>query len=293
MIPESPRRMRKDDGSVVEVPLALKPLRIWSGWTPSARWRVAAPRGGAAKSRDAAPSGGWTPDPWWRLRAALLRRLEAVAKWIVLRGAHPDTIADLKTETGRGYRDTARGPVPEGEPDPPPMTLGHGCPGPGLPVVAPDGSEAAGTGTLSSGIVEACVVGEGAVAADLIGRLVTRGARVHATAATADDHAALLARGAVPVRFDELPALAPRFDLLVSTSQSAFVDVRIVARLSEQAAIVDLAPAPGSVDFETAKRLGRDVRWLRPGPGHACCTDAAWCVIADIVEATARDGGRS
>lgn len=298
MTPGPPRPARNDDAFVVEVPLAPGPSRVGSGRTPVAGWRAATQRGGVKKCADTRSPVGWTPDPWWRLRAALLRWLESMAKWIVLRGAHPDTIAVRKGETGRGRRGS--GPVlsPAGEPDTLLITLGHGCPGPRIPVAssvvaAPDGT-AGGRAGPAPAVLEACVVGNGAIAAVLVDRLIARGARVHATAETADDHAALAACGAMPVRFEELPAVAPRLGLLVSTSLACFVDARVVARLREGTAIVDVAPMPGSLDFEAAQRLGHEVVWLRcatrRGGGDV---DAAWRAIEDTLAAAARDGRRS
>ncbi|MDC7984167.1 hypothetical protein PQJ75_10540, partial [Rhodoplanes sp. TEM] len=211
------------------------------------------------------------------------------ATWIVLRGAHPDAAAR------RSGRCAATGPGLTTEPDPPPMTLGHGCPGPRIPVVAPAaGREAGGPADLRR---QACVLGEDAHAAALVRRLIAHGARTHVTAATAEDHARLQAEGAVPHRLADLPALAPRLDLVVSTDLTSFVDGRILARLPDRAVIVDLAPLPGSVDFETARRLGRRVTW-RPGPparpGHTAEADEraaelwaaeVWTALGPLVSA--------
>ncbi len=51
--PEPPRPTQGDGGSVVEVPLAPGPSRVWSGRTPGSRWRAGARRSVVPKGRDA------------------------------------------------------------------------------------------------------------------------------------------------------------------------------------------------------------------------------------------------
>ena len=80
--------------------------------------------------------------------------------------------------------------------------------------------------------------------------------------------------------------MAPRLDIVISTGRSNFIDARLIARLPERALIVDFAGPPGSVDFETAKRLGREVIWTRKFPSGEPEANI-WNVIRARVEAIA------
>ena len=164
--------------------------------------------------------------------------------------------------------------------------LGHGCLGSERDVFAAETFDPAPHHLPGPRVAEACVVGEGAVAQEAVRRLVALGAQTHATAATVEEHAAVLGEGASPRRAEDLAALMPRLGIVVSTGRSNFIDARLIARLPEGALIVDFAGPPGSVDFETAKRLGCDVIWARKFASAE--TEAhLWTMIRARVEAIA------
>ncbi|HEY0330316.1 MAG TPA: hypothetical protein VGC77_14620 [Rhodopseudomonas sp.] len=195
-------------------------------------------------------------DLWWRLKFRFLRALEAVVRWIVIERSlriearqavsFRSTITDTGVDLGRRQ-----------------LSLGHGCPGPDLLVGSAEASRRVASHDPASRPIEVCVVGNGTAAIELIRRLLAQGSKVHATAETVDDYVLLRAEGALPHRFEDLPAVAIGLDVLISTSLSWFVGAHVVARLPERAVIVDTVGPPGSVDFETSQRLGRTVLWER------------------------------
>ena len=163
--------------------------------------------------------------------------------------------------------------------------LGHGCMDSGRTLFAGETFDPLPQPSAKPAIVEACVIGEGAAAQEAIRRLVALGMHTHATAATVEDYEAALADGASPRRPEDLAALMPRLDILISTGSSHFVDAHLITRLPEGALIVDFAPPPGSVDFETAKRLGRDVLWARSFDSRRTGRVDPWAAIVARVKA--------
>ena len=71
-----------------------------------------------------------------------------------------------------------------------------------------------------------------------------------------EQRAAAYVAGATPHGLEELPALAPRLDLVFSTVPSRVVGEDVLSRLPKSALVVDLAAPPGGVDFDAAKRPG-------------------------------------
>lgn len=252
--PAPPRRTPRDDGPTVVAPNAPRPPRAPSGRQPASRAGdpFASTRTPPADTIGTAP-GGWSR-LCWRVRFAAWRALETLVQAIVLRGAVAGRGAPVEAER-----------APDHAPDPCPGTLGHGCPGPGGSTPPPLEGRPAAADLADRRGGRACVIGESPVALDLIRRLAARGVDVHAIVATADGGFEAREMGAVPHRPEVLPTLAPHLDVLISTDLQSFVDARPIARLCEHALLVDLAGPPGSVDFETAKKLGRAVIW-KPVP---------------------------
>lgn len=164
--------------------------------------------------------------------------------------------------------------------------LGHGCLEQGR-AISPADELTPLQDLTASPLAEACVVGEGAAARETIRRLVALGALTHATAATVEDYAAVLEADASPRRVEDLATLMPRLDILISTGSSRFLDARLISRLPAGALIVDFAPAPGSVDFEIAKRFGHDVIWSRNLDPQLSERPDPWEAIRARVEAIA------
>ncbi|MEA2903570.1 MAG: dipicolinate synthase subunit [Alphaproteobacteria bacterium] len=137
----------------------------------------------------------------------------------------------------------------------------------------------------------ACVVGQGTIGAVLARYLVSLGAHTHVAARNPEQRAAAFVAGATPHGLDELPALAPRLDLLFSTVPTRVVGEDVLTRLPQSALVVDLAAPPGGVDFDAAKRLGLKAIWGRGLGSRAPVTVGAsqWGGIRQRIEKILQD----
>jgi len=133
---------------------------------------------------------------------------------------------------------------------------------------------------------DACVVGQGTIGAVLTRYLVALGARTAVVARSPEQRAAAFVAAATPYRFEELPDIAPRIDLLFSTVPTRVVGENVLSRLKRSALIVDLAAPPGGVDFDCAKRLGLRAIWGRGLGSRAPVTVGAsqWGGIRERIE---------
>jgi dipicolinate synthase subunit A len=132
----------------------------------------------------------------------------------------------------------------------------------------------------------ACVVGQGTIGAVLTRYLVALGARTAVVARSPEQRAAAFVASATPHRFEELPDIAPRLDLLFSTVPTRVVGENVLSQLRKSALIVDLAAPPGGVDFDCAKRLGLRAIWGRGLGSRAPVTVGAsqWGGIRERIE---------
>ncbi|MCD0421846.1 hypothetical protein LOC51_31920 [Rubrivivax sp. JA1024] len=161
------------------------------------------------------------------------------------------------------------------------LSIGHGCSGPDLATPSISAINMGPEHKQANGRIAVCVVGDGDVVVQLLEHLTDIGVRVHATADTIDDYIAVEHVGAVPHRFEDMPAVAAGIDLLISTSFSRPIGATVLARLPESAVVIDLAGPPGSVDFEVAQRLARRAIWKPPVDRHF---DASWRSVVDQIE---------
>ena len=215
----------------------------------------------------------------WRLQFHLLRTVEMLVRIAVLRA----------TPRSLDLRSAAPSAPATDDPWQRQLSIGHGCSGPDL--ATPSISAISmGDDQQHSEQIAVAVVGDGHAIAGLVQRLIDLDVRVHATADTIDDYVALRSAGAVPHRFEDMPAVAAQLDLLISTSFARPVGATVVARLPETAVIIDLAGPPGSVDFETSRRLGRRPIWA---PAIDRNLETSWPHIAAEIEALVADKQRS
>jgi dipicolinate synthase subunit A len=198
----------------------------------------------------------------WRQPSWLVRRfwrdLEIVLRWIFLdaqeRKAHPLSSrirAPLSREPESAKSPPARpdfGPASE-------------CSVNVLPGVEAARSKptrdilVAGRTKIADGLLR-CILAEG---------LLAEGVNLHAIAADVNGCRDLIAQGVTPHLLEDIPSQAARFDLILSMDLMHFIGAEVLTRLPEHAVILDLAPPPGSVDYEAAKKIGRKVIWA-PSP---------------------------
>lgn len=108
-----------------------------------------------------------------------------------------------------------------------------------------------------------CIVGQGTIGFLATKYMVALGAYTHVAARNEVQRAAAHAAGAEAHTLDELEALAPQLDIVVSTVPAPVVGDNVIAKLPPHALIVDLAAPPGGVDQAAAKRHGIRFVWAR------------------------------
>lgn len=108
------------------------------------------------------------------------------------------------------------------------------------------------------------VLGFGNIGTLLARALIALGGRVTVAARNPVQRAAAYAMGAETLTIDDLPAHAERFPMLFSTTAAGPIVTRpILERLPERSVLIDIAPPPGSVDFDLARELGHTAIWAR------------------------------
>ncbi len=108
-----------------------------------------------------------------------------------------------------------------------------------------------------------CIVGQGTIGALVTRYMLALGAYTHVAARNEVQRAAAHAAGAESHTLEELQALAPRLDIVVSTVPAQILTRSVLERLPAHALIVDLAAPPGGVDREAAQALGLKFIWAR------------------------------
>lgn len=129
----------------------------------------------------------------------------------------------------------------------------------------------------------AVVVGYGRAGSALGDRLHLLGARVTAVARASADRARALSRGLGAAEFADLPTVVETADLVFNTVPAPVITESVLAHTLPEVSIVDLASAPGGVDFVAARRLGRRAR-LAPGLPGIVAPKSAGRIVADIIE---------
>ena len=107
------------------------------------------------------------------------------------------------------------------------------------------------------------VVGHGTIGGLLARTLVLLGAHVTVVARNPVQRAAARAAGAEAVPLAELPAVAARSAMLISTVPAAVVGRDALAGMARGSLVMDLAAPPGGVDLAAAGELGLVAVWAR------------------------------
>lgn len=131
-----------------------------------------------------------------------------------------------------------------------------------------------------------CVVGQGTIGFLATRYMIALGAHTHVAARNAVQRAAAYAAGAEAHALDELAALAPRLDAIVSTVPAQIVGRNVLEKLPGHALLVDLAAPPGGIDRDAAKGLGLKFVWARGMGSRAPVTVGAsqWSGIRRRIE---------
>lgn len=108
------------------------------------------------------------------------------------------------------------------------------------------------------------VIGYGRIGRLLADRLLALGAEVTVSARKYGDLAWISAWGCQSIQTGALAGHLERFDLIFNTAPALILDGARLRETREDCVIIDLASAPGGVDLEEARRLGRQAI---PAPG--------------------------
>lgn len=112
------------------------------------------------------------------------------------------------------------------------------------------------------------VCGYGRIGKVLAPMLKNLGADVFVSARKQSDLAWISLRGFKAIKTSELKN-GGKYDLIFNTVPSLIFDSRLLAKIADDALIIDLASFPGGVDFESAKRLNIDAIHALSLPGKA------------------------
>lgn len=111
------------------------------------------------------------------------------------------------------------------------------------------------------------VLGFGRTGQTLAALLAAMGAQTTVVARNPAQRARALQMNCRACDFTELPELVGNAEIIFNTVPALVLDEKVLARVSPEALIVDLASSPGGVDFAAAGRLGLTA-FLAPGlPG--------------------------
>ncbi len=136
---------------------------------------------------------------------------------------------------------------------------------------------------------KALVIGYGRCGKILSRTLNCIGADVTVTYRKQIDKAYIDAFGMKSINIDELLAYADSFDFIFNTAPALVIDKEILKKISKDSIILDLAQAPGGVDFSYAKKLNIKALYCPGIPGRtAPCTAAE--ILKDIVISIAIEG---
>ncbi len=133
----------------------------------------------------------------------------------------------------------------------------------------------------------ALVMGFGKCGKILANKLKGIGAKVTVEARKAEDLAFIEAYGYEPLHLRELGENIGAFDFIFNTIPELMIDKVMLLNIKKSCVIVDIASAPGGVDFEEAKRLGIKAVLSLGIPGKVSPKTSAemiWKVVKEEVE---------
>ena len=156
-------------------------------------------------------------------------------------------------------------------------------------------------GAIASGIVETpislfgakvAVLGYGRIAKILCEKLILMGAAVTVFARKASDQATAFCRGATACSFknDFDGQISCGFDLIYNTVPARIIDAQTVSHMSHNTVYIDLATAPGGIDFEAAKQYGIKAIPAWGIPGKIAPKSAGKIVAETIVQILTEEG---
>ncbi|MGB4338926.1 MAG: dipicolinate synthase subunit DpsA [Bacillota bacterium] len=126
------------------------------------------------------------------------------------------------------------------------------------------------------------VTGMGRTGMTLVRLLLAMGARVWAVARKGRDRARAFEMGAIPVDYPDLPDCISQMDMVFNTVPELVITRPLILAMKPAAIIVDLASAPGGVDFAAAAER-RIWAQLAPGLPGKVAPATAGAVLAKVL----------
>lgn len=126
------------------------------------------------------------------------------------------------------------------------------------------------------------VVGFGRCGKTLARMLHGLGANTYVTARKPSDLARIMEMGFKPVDYSELPHLISAMDTVYNTVPVQIITRQLLKKMNKATLIVDIASAPGGVDFNTAEEMGLNAI-LAPGLPGKVAPKTAGKILAQVL----------
>ena len=136
----------------------------------------------------------------------------------------------------------------------------------------------------------ALVLGYGRVGKVMAERLLGMGADVTVSARKCADFAWIEENRMKPIHTNDLVSVAESFDLIVNTIPAVVLTEEVLEKVRSDTLIIDLASKPGGVDFNMAKKLGKNVIWALSLPGKSAPITSGKIIKETIVNILAETG---
>lgn len=136
----------------------------------------------------------------------------------------------------------------------------------------------------------ALVAGYGRVGKVMAEKLRAMGAEVTVSARKYSDFAWIEEAGMKAIHTGDLVLCADKFDLIVNTIPAVVLTEDVLKRVRKEALIIDLASKPGGVDFNTAKKLGKNVIWALSLPGKCAPVTSGEIIKEAVLNILAQKG---
>lgn len=111
------------------------------------------------------------------------------------------------------------------------------------------------------------VIGYGRIGKVIAQKFKLLGSYVTVSARKCEDFAWIEENGLTAVHTERISDILSNFDLVINTVPARILDGGILKNVRDETLILDVASKPGGVDFEAAKKLGKNVIWALSLPG--------------------------
>ncbi len=136
----------------------------------------------------------------------------------------------------------------------------------------------------------ALVLGYGRVGKVMASRLSAMGADVTVSARKYADFAWIEENRHKYIHTNDLISSAEKFDLIINTIPAVVLTEEVLEKVRSDSLIIDLASKPGGVDFNMAKKLGKNVIWALSLPGKSAPITSGKIIKETIMNILAETG---